>query len=681
MKIYRDAEERDIQSPIVKRVSAIIILFGILLLCFIWVDFYYKIQYERQREEEAAFKETANLARAFEEHTLRTIKSVDQTVLFLKYERETAGRDFDIYQYTNKGQFATPPIILLSIIDENGNLAAASQPFFEPTSLKDRKHFLVHKDFDSSQLFISKPVFGRVSGKWSIQMTRRVNKSDGSFAGVIVASVDPYYFTEFYKQVDIGENSSISLIGLDGVLRARETNRIAQIGQKIEDSALLKHLKYSKIGQYREVSPVDGIKRFYSYRSLKGYPFIVLVGMDEEEAFRDLNQRVSGYYWIAGIASAAIVVFIVILLLSAKHRRRIEKKLKEARDGLELKVRQRTEELFSMNEELTAMNEKLQHTNRKLSKENIERKRAERSLEQVREHLLQKNEELLFALNTIEQTQTRMIQQEKLAGIGQLAAGVAHEINNPLGFVIGNTEILEEYFRVFVSALTQYRELCNSCNLESENFSKQLARILQWEKAQDITYILNDLPELFQDTFDGLERMNRIVKGMRMLAHADRHRVFAPYDLNDGLKSTLAVAHNEIKNHAMVEKKLGDLPSIEAVGSEINQVLLNLIINAVQAVKEKNGVTAKIAISTWQEGDFVYLAVEDSGQGITADNLKNIFNPFFTTKPVGKGTGLGLSISYDIVVHGHNGEILVDSTWGKGTALTLKLPVKQPGDS
>jgi signal transduction histidine kinase len=321
---------------------------------------------------------------------------------------------------------------------------------------------------------------------------------------------------------------------------------------------------------------------------------------------------------------------------------------------------------------------KLLQTNQKIQNEMASRKVIESILKNSKEELKKKNKELTMALKTLTHTQNKLIQQEKLAGIGQLAAGVAHEINNPLGFVTANVEMLEEYFNTFSSVLAQYRELRSKfAAIEHLPFKDKIDQVMQEEAEKDLDFIMADLPELFRDTVEGLNRMNKIVKGMRLFSRIDQQRVFEQYDLIHGLHSTLLVAQNELKHYATVEKRLKPIPAIEAVGGEINQVLLNLIVNAVQAVKAKESRAAGIIkISTWYDNGFVYCAIEDSGVGIMPANLHSIFNPFFTTKAVGQGTGMGLSISYDIIVNRHNGEILVESSQGNGAKFTIKLPIK-----
>lgn len=369
-----------VESSIFRNVGKIIIFFGISLLCFIWIGLYYKIQSEKELELQNAGKEAANLARAFEEHTLRTTKSADQTVLFLKYQYQQEGRAINIRNYLREGRFAGQPFVQLGIIDESGELVATSNVPNAAISLADREHFWVHRDTDSRQLFISKPIFGRSSGKWAIQMTRRINKPDGSFGGVAVVSVDPFYFSEFFKQIDLGKNSVIVLIGRDGIVRARQSGYNTDIGQDLTQSVLTEKLKSSNIGTYSAKSPVDGITRIYSYRALSAYPLIVSVGIDQEVVLQAVNQRASVYYWVACAVSLVIFGFIWLLLGIAKKQERTEKELRKTRDNLALDVEQQTQELIEANSEL-------QKFNQDLEEEIAERMQAEESLREKEEAL------------------------------------------------------------------------------------------------------------------------------------------------------------------------------------------------------------------------------------------------------------------------------------------------------
>ena len=276
--------------------------------------------------------------------------------------------------------------------------------------------------------------------------------------------------------------------------------------------------------------------------------------------------------------------------------------------------------------------------------------------------------------------QLRAIQQDKLASIGLLSAGLAHEINNPLGFVISNFEVLKKYIGIYGEILNEYRKLENlSCSTDSNEIANRIVNLKEIENKKKLQFIENDIPELFNDTSDGLERISKIVKGLRNFAHASVTEKYEDYNIKNGLETTLLIANNEIKYIAKVETNYGELPDIEAIGGQINQVLLNLILNATHAIRERNykELEGLIKISTYKHKKMVCCEVEDNGTGIPEDVLPHIFVPLFTTKSKGQGTGLGLSISKDIIENRHHGNIRVESKVGQGTKFIIELPVKQ----
>lgn len=306
-----------------------IIVFGIALICFIWAGLFYKIESEREMVIRDTIKEAGNLARAFEEHTIRTIKSADQTALFLKYQYEKEGTAIDMTPYKMGGSLWIQTFVLLSIADANGDLIASNQDPFVASNIGDREHFRIHRDDCDNQLFIGKPVLGRSSGKWSIQMTRRVNNPDGSFGGVVIISVDPFYFTSFYQQVDIGKHSVVALVGRDGVIRAWQSNEDVGVGRDLNqpgNNQLLKQLAAGlDAGHYVAISTVDGVKRVNSYRSLRDYPVIVNVGIAEAEALKDFYQRRDNYYVVAFLLSLFIAGALGLLTQMILARQRAER--------------------------------------------------------------------------------------------------------------------------------------------------------------------------------------------------------------------------------------------------------------------------------------------------------------------------------------------------------------------
>jgi signal transduction histidine kinase len=288
-------------------------------------------------------------------------------------------------------------------------------------------------------------------------------------------------------------------------------------------------------------------------------------------------------------------------------------------------------------------------------------------------------ENLEKANQELKEMQSQLVQSEKLSSIGQLAAGVAHEMNTPVGFVASNFETLENYMRKIKELLQMYDELLEK--IETSDKAILLDRVDAISKSRNemkIDFILADLPVLFNDSREGVDRVTSIVQNLRDFSRIDQPENFDIYNINDGIKTTLIVAQNEIKYVADVEMELSEIPEIFCNTGQINQVLLNILINAIQAIKsqERND-KGKIAIKTYAMDGNVVCEISDDGPGIEPDGLEKIFDPFFTTKPVGQGTGLGLSISYDIIVNKHRGILLVDNSVGKGTKFTIKLPINE----
>ena len=378
---------------ILRNISIIVVIFGIVLLCFIWIGLHYKIQAERDLEIDNAIRQTANFARTFEEHTLRTLKSADQEVLFLKYQYEREGR-IDISRYAGAGKFAGQPFLELSVIDENGNLAVSSQASAVSANFSDCDYFAAHRDTDDGNVFISKPVLDGTSGTCAILMSRRVNKPAGTFGGVAVVSLDPLYFDAFYQQIDLGRNSSINLVGRDGIIRARQSGHNVAAGQDIRQGILMEKLSLSNPGYYISKSNIDGVTRICSYRALTEYPLVVAVGVDQAEVLQNLDQRIKAYVTVAGLVSIVIICFIGILLRNIRKQKQTEEKLKQSYDDLEDKVRLRTHELVAANQELFAMNEELVLVNKEFEAVNreLEKEVSERNL--VEEELRQKNEKI-----------------------------------------------------------------------------------------------------------------------------------------------------------------------------------------------------------------------------------------------------------------------------------------------
>ncbi len=285
----------------------------------------------------------------------------------------------------------------------------------------------------------------------------------------------------------------------------------------------------------------------------------------------------------------------------------------------------------------------------------------------MEEALQKKGEEQQLLIDQLQEAQAQLLQSEKMASIGQLAAGVAHEINNPIGFVNSNMGALKNY----VDTLCALTEGFVQAVKELPDQDALKAKIAQLQKKADYEFLKEDVTDLVRESQDGLKRVRDIVQSLKDFAHIGETE-WQPSDLHAGLDSTLTIASNEFRYKAVVKKEYGELPLVNCLASQLNQVFMNLIVNASHAINA-NGV---ITIRTGVDSDGVWIEVGDNGAGIPPDILTKIFDPFFTTKPVGQGTGLGLSLSYNIV-HKHGGRIEVASELGQGTRFTVHLPVNQ----
>jgi two-component system, NtrC family, sensor kinase len=280
------------------------------------------------------------------------------------------------------------------------------------------------------------------------------------------------------------------------------------------------------------------------------------------------------------------------------------------------------------------------------------------------------------SLEKIGKLQSQLIHQEKMAGIGQLSAGIAHEVNNPLGFISSNMETLKKYISKFMQmSEIQKRIIEKSESGDYHNCCEDIKEMNEFWKKNKLNFVYIDIEDIVNESINGLSRIGTIVKSLLGFSRNGIGTEYCEYDLNKGLKDTITVAFNEIKYSADIEEDLEILPLAFAIGGDINQVILNLIINAVYAIKQ-TGKKGILKIHTYSNEDSVFCEIADNGIGISKDKLVRIFDPFYTSKPIGEGTGLGLSIAYDVITNKHYGEIKVDSEVGVGTTFTIRIPIK-----
>ncbi len=302
-----------------------------------------------------------------------------------------------------------------------------------------------------------------------------------------------------------------------------------------------------------------------------------------------------------------------------------------------------------------------------------ERKQIEDKLQLLNQTLEERIEE---RTKKLEKTHQQMILHEKLASIGLLAAGIAHELNNPINFVKINFTTLNDAVSDFQKMLTEYRGIVRKFE-EGSCSAMELQNMHQMERELAIDTLFKDIADIFIESQRGFERITAIISSMRNFSfrHTDDERVL--FDINNGIRDALVLSRYEYNNYADIETVLEELPPIACNPEQINQVFLNLIVNSSHAIASRESRThGKITIHTWLDNGSVYCSIADDGPGIPVEIRDRIFDPFFTTKDPGKGTVLGLSISYDIIVNKHGGTLSVDCSTEQGTVFTLSLPIK-----
>ncbi|MEI6205978.1 MAG: response regulator [Desulfuromonadales bacterium] len=609
----------------------------------------FSIYNSRQHYEDQARIETGNLSRSLEFIICGILDNIDLALWTEKAEAErqlaSGGiRKLQFDAHITNTLNRIPEMANLRMADSRGDiLYGVEAGSGAVANVADRDYFTHLRDNPASELFISKPVLGRISKKWILIIARRVNNPDGSFAGVIHGNIPIDVIQKQFASFELGKRGMITLRDKDLsiIVRYPETEKSTPGSYSATKEFAQKIQAGQMTGSYKVISKVDGIKRILSYRKVENYPLIVNCGLASQDYLVAWHKEIVKQLMLVVLFSLCTLAGARFILNSWKQKQLALDDLSDARDKLEHRVAERTEELQTVNGNLLEQRAQLQEevTHRQVAQEELARKNEQ--LEQqiiIRKHAEEERNRL----------EDKMQQTQKLESLGVLAGGIAHDFNNILMAIIGNADL----------ALMRL-------NPESPARDNLLKIEQAAARAADLA--------------------------RQMLAYSGKGKfVVETLDLNRLLEEMLHMLEVSISKKAVLRLNLNKpLPAVEADATQMRQIFMNLVINASEAIGEKSGI---IAITTgcmecdagylkdvWLDdtisaGLYVFIEVADSGCGMEHATLQKIFDPFFTTKFTGRGLGMSAVLG---IIRGHNGAIKIYSEPGKGSSFKILLPATQ----
>ena len=643
-------------------------IFGLVLIAIFWVGTTQRSATELAEAVASEYSKNDNLALALDVQTNQLLAGIDNYLLLIKDQYEQAGARLPLRRLVAPAFGDESSITFIGVTDERGDVVE-SMLEFAPTNVVDREFFQTHRQADTGRLVISEPVLGRVSGRWAITLTRRINKRDGSFGGIAAISIEPRYLTRLFETTTLGQSDVMSLVLTNGVSLARRRGDNISFGEDISRSQMLVEQRQRPIGNYTGPGGLDGQTRLFSYRTMRDYPVIVTVGTLERDALAGVRGR-AGAYQIAAILLTILILAgctFGILLLARNERssqtlREQASLLDKAQDAILVTDLDRRLTFWNKGAERLygwSAGEAIGQVLADVLYSDGEAREVDRAFEDVRRHgewtgelqpqtkagrrvVIESRWTLvrdgngeprsILSINT-DVTDRRQLEQQfyraqRLESIGTLAGGIAHDLNNVLSPIILGMGVLKERLPDPDS-----REILATITASAKRGAEMVAQVLSFARGQEGRRIEIKPGDLIADVV-------RIVR--------------------DTFPKTIEIVTD-------VEPRL---PLLVGDPTQCHQVLLNLCVNARDAMPGGG----RLALSAKARGSWVVFHVEDTGPGIPPTVIDKIFDPFFTTKEAGKGTGLGLSTTQTIV-RSHGGRIEVLSEPPHGARFEVYLPV------
>jgi signal transduction histidine kinase len=688
-------------------------LIGVLVLAVIWGTTFGIIRAKDSATERAAAASTRALLGTYEAQVVRALHEIDQALNLVKYwpQRATGGTLADL---RDKGLLPPDLLFVVSIADRAGNIVGSTHPTGKQ-NVADQDYFRKQRESDS---FVVGQLPRGPTGDAKLSFSRRLNTANGVFDGTVIVSVDAAYFVSGYNSSMLGERGVLSMIGADGISQVRRTGDSMFSGETIDYAAAVQDPDAVETDATVLTSSWDGMRRWTGARELYGFPLTVLVGLSLDEQMAPAHRQSRAYMGWAALASTFVVVLTTLLArmswqlaqsremfrLIAESTKAIpftldltrncftyigpqgiadagipeaQWKIPGALDSLvpretNHEIRQRFDECengpFEFVSPLSQRDGRVTEV----------RWTGTCEMGSGGKHL----RGLMLDITELRRLGRELAAAQKLESVGRLASGVAHEINTPVQFVSDNVQFVRTSMADIAAVIHAYRNLRRAVHADAD--VAEAARLAEEaEKTADLDFIMENAPLAIDSSIEGLDRIATIVRSMKEFAHPDQaQKKFS--DLNQAIRSTLVIAHNEYKYVAEIDAQFGELPPVLCYVGEINQVVLNLLVNASHAIADvvkDSGALGKLTVRTRLDGDEVEISIGDTGTGIPEAVRDKIFDPFFTTKEVGNGTGQGLAIARSVIVKKHEGTLRFETELGRGTTFFIRLPIGAPSDA